>query len=114
VYTLAEMLVFPTHSDPWGLVVNEALACGCPVIATEVAGCVADLVQDGHNGYVVPAGSPTALAQAMIQMMNKPELHQQMSERSFEVSSRFTPKAWADGLVRAIKSLPIAAPESHG
>ena len=48
-YALAEAFVFPTHSDPWGLVINEAMSCGLAVVATSVAGCVADLVQDGWN-----------------------------------------------------------------
>ncbi len=54
LYALAEALVLPTHSDPWGLVVNEAMACGLPIIVSSVAGCAADLVEDGWNGYVVP------------------------------------------------------------
>ena len=58
-YSLADVLVFPTQSDPWGLVVNEAMACGSPVIATDVAGCAADLLKDGWNGVVVPAERPS-------------------------------------------------------
>ena len=54
LYALAEALVLPTHSDPWGLVVNEAMACGLPIIVTSIAGCSADLVEDGWNGYIVP------------------------------------------------------------
>ena len=54
-YELAEVLVLPTHSDPWGLVVNEAMACGLPIVVTDVAGCSDDLVKDGWNGYVIPA-----------------------------------------------------------
>src|SRR5205085_9708253 len=42
-YALADVLVFPTYSDPWGLVVNEAMACGLTVIASNAASCVADL-----------------------------------------------------------------------
>src|SRR6266550_3066328 len=49
LYALAECLVLPTHSDPWGLVVNEAMACGLPIIVSSVAGCSADLVEDGWN-----------------------------------------------------------------
>src|SRR5207249_1585599 len=53
-YALADALIFPTRSDTWGFVVNEAMACGLPVVATPVAGCVADLVEDGWNGQIVP------------------------------------------------------------
>ena len=101
-YALAEGLVFPTHSDPWGLVVNEAMACGLPVIVSEVAGCVADLVRDGENGFVVRSRDPEILSQTMDQLLNAPELQRQMGHRSLEISSRFTPEAWAEGLIRAI------------
>jgi glycosyltransferase involved in cell wall biosynthesis len=102
VYALAEALVFPTHSDPWGLVVNEALACGLPVIASEVAGCVADLVRDGENGRVVRAGDAQALSRAMDQFLNDPELPKKMGQNSLEISSRFTPQAWAEGVAGAL------------
>jgi glycosyltransferase involved in cell wall biosynthesis len=101
-YGLAEALVFPTHSDPWGLVVNEAMACGLPVIVTDVAGCVAGLVQDGENGFVVGAADPQALSQAMGRVLSTPNLQRQMGQRSREISSRFTPEAWAEGMVRAV------------
>jgi len=101
-YALAEALVFPTHSDPWGLVVNEAMACGLPVIVTDVAGCVSGLVRDGENGYVVGASDAEGLSQAMERLLSAPDLQQQMGYRSREISSRFTPQAWADGLVRAV------------
>jgi glycosyltransferase involved in cell wall biosynthesis len=100
-YALAEALVFPTHSDPWGLVVNEAMACGLPVIVTDVAGCVAGLVRDGENGYVVGAGDAKALSHAMGRLLSTPDQQKQMGQSSREISSRFTPQAWAEGLVRA-------------
>jgi glycosyltransferase involved in cell wall biosynthesis len=101
-YALAEALVFPTHSDPWGLVVNEAMACGLPVIITSVAGCVAALVRDGENGYVVGAGDTQALSRAMGDLLSVPATQKRMGHRSREISSRFTPQIWAEGLVRAV------------
>jgi len=105
-YALAEALVFPTHSDPWGLVVNEAMACGLPVIVSEVAGCVADLVRDGENGYIVGVSRPEALSQAIDHLLNAPEVQRQMGHRSLEISSRFSPEAWAEGVVRAVAGNP--------
>jgi glycosyltransferase involved in cell wall biosynthesis len=101
-YALAEALVFPTHSDTWGLVVNEAMACGLPVIVTDVAGCVADLVRDGEHGQVVGTRKPEALSCAMRRLLNAEELRRQMGHLSLATSSRFTPQAWADGIIRAV------------
>jgi glycosyltransferase involved in cell wall biosynthesis len=104
VYALAEALVFPTHTDPWGLVVNEALACGLPVIASDVAGCVADLVRERENGFVVAPRDTEALSRAMLELASAPGLRCKMSHRSREIGSHFTPQMWADGIVRAVTS----------
>lgn len=64
-YRAAELLVFPTLGDSWGLVVNEAMAHGLPVITTERCGAGLEMVRPGENGYLVPAGSPEALTQAI-------------------------------------------------
>ena len=53
-YVSCDVLVLPSSFEPWGLVVNEAMAFGLPVIVTEEVGCVDDLVMDGHEGLVIP------------------------------------------------------------
>ena len=103
VYALADALVFPTHSDPWGLVVNEAMACGLPVIATNVAGCVADLVEDGWNGRVVDKRNPRQLASAMAEIASYPEL-KLLGSRSAERIGRNSPEHCAAGFVEAIQA----------
>jgi glycosyltransferase involved in cell wall biosynthesis len=105
LYTLADAFVFPTLSDPWGFVVNEAMACGLPVIATDVAGCVADLVQGGWNGCVVPAGDVPRLTSALSQLATNDELRQQMSERSVERIAGYSPAAWAAGVAEAVAAV---------
>lgn len=102
LYALAEALVFPTHSDPWGLVVNEAMACGLPVISTDVAGSTADLVRDGVNGYVVGARQPEALSRAMEKVVGEPGLRKQMGQMSLQINSTFTPQRWAAGVAGAV------------
>ena len=65
VYRQADVLVVPSLYDAWGLVVHEGLAHGLSVITTDQVGAADDLIDPGTNGYVVPAGSPQALAEAM-------------------------------------------------
>ena len=103
-YGLADAFVFPTHSDPWGLVVNEAMACGLPIIASSAAGCVADLVDDGWNGRVVRPHSTEELAAAMTALARNPSLRFTMGQRSRERITAYSPKACAAGIADALIS----------
>ncbi len=74
-YEQADVLVFPTLSDGFGMVVLEAFARGLPVITTDQAGA-ADLVRPGENGLVVPAGDREALSRALEWCLdNRPALY---------------------------------------
>jgi glycosyltransferase involved in cell wall biosynthesis len=101
-YGLADVFVFPTHTDRWGLVVNEAMACGLPIIASDAAGCVADLVEDGANGRVVPVGNVQQLACAMEELALNAGLRALMCRRSRERIQQYSPEAWADGMANAV------------
>jgi len=102
-YALADGLIFPTHSDPWGLVVNEAMACGLPVIATNVAGCASDLVENGWNGFVISPGDASQLSLAMEKLASNSELRVEMGRRSRERVEAYAPAAWAEGMVGAVR-----------
>ncbi len=104
LYALADALVLPTHSDPWGLVVNEAMACGLPIIVSSVAGCAADLVEDGWNGYVVPPRDAGKLSVAIRSLVGQPELRKKMSGCSLERIRNYSPDACADGLAAVAMS----------
>ena len=103
-YGLADAFVFPTHSDPWGLVVNEAMACGLPIVASSAAGCVADLVKDGWNGRVVPRRGVEELAVAMTALAHDADLRATMGQRSRERIAAYSPKACAVGIAQAVAS----------
>jgi glycosyltransferase involved in cell wall biosynthesis len=109
LYALAETLVLPTHTDTWGLVVNEAMACGLPIIVSSVAGCSADLVEDAWNGYVVPARDAEKLSVAIDSLLRQPELKQRMTARSSERIRNYSPEACADGLAAAATSAAMRA-----
>jgi glycosyltransferase involved in cell wall biosynthesis len=100
-YALAETLIFPTHSDPWGLVVNEAMACGLPVVTTIAAGCTPDLVRDGWNGYVLPVAATAKLSEAMSRFARDLQLAPLMGARSAQHIERNSPQACAAGFAQA-------------
>jgi glycosyltransferase involved in cell wall biosynthesis len=101
-YALADVFVFPTHTDPWGLVVNEAMACGLPVISSSAAGCVADLVESGWNGCIFSAGDVGQLACALDDLARDAELRSLMGRRSRERIEQYSPEACAAGMARAV------------
>jgi glycosyltransferase involved in cell wall biosynthesis len=100
-YALAEVFVLPTHSDPWGLVVNEAMACSLPIICTSAAGCAADLITDRWNGRLTSAGDIPALASAMGELARDAEARREMGLRSQRRIQDYSPEACAAGMARA-------------
>jgi glycosyltransferase involved in cell wall biosynthesis len=109
-YALAECFVFPTHSDPWGLVVNEAMACGLPIVCSEVAGCAADLVRE--NGQKVRPGEPSELACALATVASSSSLREMMSLRSWEIIQGYTPERCAAGIAEsALATGPKVIPD---
>jgi glycosyltransferase involved in cell wall biosynthesis len=104
-YAEADVFVFPSVSDPWGLVINEAMAAGLPVIATSAPGAVDDLVHHNDNGYVVPPFDPGGLTGAMQALADDPALRARMGARSRERISQSTPDDWAEGMRHAVLSV---------
>src|SRR5439155_19337196 len=64
-YHAADVLVLPSDHEPWALVVQEAMAAGLPVVASDVVGAAYELVTDGVSGKVFPAGDCSALQKAL-------------------------------------------------
>jgi glycosyltransferase involved in cell wall biosynthesis len=99
-------LVLPSHSEPWGLVVNESLSYGCPVVVSNVCGCSPDLVIDGITGYSFDVGDIEALSKAMLSAVNMSTDRVGVARRCLDVISQFTPQRAAsqiiDGCVRIV------------
>lgn len=107
-YALAEALILPTYTDTWGLVVNEAMACGLPVILSEIAGCAADLIKPNRNGWLVPPKDVPSLHAAMASLAAQPDLHKNMRSNSEEHIAHFTPEIWAKSIEAAVKAVGTA------
>ena len=82
VYAAADVLVLPSLSETWGLVVNEAMNLGCPAIVTERAGCAYELVVPGQTGWVFPPGNTGALRQCLEEALSDPERLHQIGENA--------------------------------
>jgi len=79
----------PSHYESFGMVALEAMACGIPVVASQVGG-LAYLVKDGVTGYVVPDGDVAALSDCLMALLTNPELRQQMGEKAAEEALNYT------------------------
>ncbi|MBC7946835.1 MAG: glycosyltransferase family 4 protein [Chitinophagaceae bacterium] len=94
----ADVFVFPTLEDTWGVVTLEAMLLGKPILCSKGAG-TSELVVHGENGYVFPPDNATELADLMQTFLDNPELIQKMGERSQQIMAQYTPAAAAKCLV---------------
>jgi len=104
-YALADVFVFPTLGDPYGLVVDEAMACSLPIISTSAAGEITDRVEDGVNGYIVPPENSVTLAECMMRFVNKPDVCKKMGRVSAGKIAGHTPEKWAEDFERIVHTL---------
>lgn len=105
-YARASVLVLPSRSEPWGFVVNEAMACGVPVIASDAVGAAADLIDEGITGFRFPSGDHEVLRDRLIQVLRDPDLCRQMGAEAKHTVSLFSPERWADAMEKLIRDLP--------
>ena len=84
-YVVSDVFALLSLREPWGVVVNEAAACGLPLVLSDRVGAAADLLRDGENGYVVPAGDPVAAAAALGTLAADPALRLRLGTRSREL-----------------------------
>lgn len=102
---MADVFVLPSLSEPWGLVVNEAMVCSLPVLVSDRCGCAPDLVQAGENGYCFDPESSTALETYLSQFMRNQVDRQRMGERSAEIIAPFSPEVVAPAMLTAFVRL---------
>jgi glycosyltransferase involved in cell wall biosynthesis len=84
-YDLCDVFVLPSTNEPWGLVVNEVMAVGRPLVVSDRVGCVADLVKSGVNGAVFPMGDTEALAAALTDILSDPARAERMGLASRKI-----------------------------
>lgn len=104
-FAQADVFVLPSRHDGWGVVVNQALATGLPVITSDAVGAGVDYVENGINGVKVEAGSVDALYEAMKTLAQNPEMARTWGMKSRELARTLTPESGADKWVRVVETL---------
>jgi D-inositol-3-phosphate glycosyltransferase len=87
-YSAAEACLMPSYSESFGLVGLEAQACGCPVIASNVAG-LASVVRDDMTGYLVSGADPADYADRILRLLDTPQQSEFMGRRGILLAQRF-------------------------
>jgi glycosyltransferase involved in cell wall biosynthesis len=102
IYAAGDVFIFPTTGDPYGLVLDEAMACGLPLISSSSAGELYLRIDPGSNGLIVPPSDAVALAEAMRTLALDPALRVRMGAASrLKVQGR-TPEKWAQDFETAV------------
>ena len=106
-YAACDVLVLPSSHEPWGLVLNEAMCFGVPVIASDAVGAAPDLARVGENGAVYPVGDVGALAQALRVILRDPVRRAAMGARSREIVRGYSYDADVQGILDALRSTGV-------
>lgn len=96
LFAASDVFVLPSRHDGWGVVVNQAIGSGMPIIASDAVGAANDLVIPGENGFRVPAGSADALLGAMRHFVDHPQDIVAFGRRSAEIAPRISLDAAVD------------------
>ncbi len=107
-YDLCDVFCLPSVHEPWGLAVNEAMACGRAVIASDEVGCAPDLMLDGETGLVFPARHVDALADCLRRAVSEPGLAQRLGAAAQQHVQQWSFEADVRGLWSAIHAMNVA------
>lgn len=102
--TASDVFVLPSLSEPWGLVVNEAMLCHLPVIVSTKCGCQPELVQEGVNGFSFDPNNQLKLTNLMRGFANGSYNIKSMREASFAIVTKHSPGIIAQNIITGIKA----------
>jgi glycosyltransferase involved in cell wall biosynthesis len=102
VYAVADIFVLPSVDEPWGLIINEVMCAGLPVIASAEIGAVPDLVHDGENGFTFEAGDIDMLQSHLETLCRDRLLRERMGKASREIISQWSYEECVQGVLAAL------------
>jgi len=104
-YSVADVFVLPSENEPWGLVINEVMCSGLPVIASNEIGAVGDLVRHGENGFTYEAGDIETLTEYLSQVLRAPETRARMGAESRRIIARWDYERCVLGIKQAMAKI---------
>ena len=112
---LADVYVLPRTSEPWGLVVNEAMVCHMPVLVSEKCGCASDLVQEGVNGFEFDPNNAEELCTRLIWFMQNENRIEEFGNQSARIIRDFDMEGTAKAMLCTFKTLNAkpGSPQHH-
>jgi glycosyltransferase involved in cell wall biosynthesis len=114
IYTSSDVLVLPSGYEAFGVVVNEAMLCGCPVIVSDRVGAALDLVREGETGFVFPVGDVEALSALLREAFQFPENLKRIGQTARDHMASWSPTQNLEGLVTALKLAIGVEPREKG
>ena len=111
-YDLCDLFVLASVDEPWGLSINEVMNAGRPEIVTSEVGCQKNLVQDGVNGCVIPAGDIDTLAESIRTMLASRETRRAMGAQSLRIVNEYNFEQNVAGLRQALHAVTPGFPLS--
>jgi len=102
-YSIADVFVLPSQSEPWGLVINEAMNFQIPIITTDSVGAAYDLIKEGQNGFVYEAGNVEALVNCLKDVLDDAGKAQQMGKLSQDIISKWSYEQDEQGILSALR-----------
>jgi len=103
VFAASDIFVLPSENEPWGLIVNEVMCAGIPVVVSDEVGCVPDLVKDGVNGYHMKAGDIGSLATALEKLLADASLRQRMGAAGLAIMRGWSYEQGRQGITAALR-----------
>jgi glycosyltransferase involved in cell wall biosynthesis len=110
LYVAADVFALLSEREPWAVVVNEAAACGLPLVLSDRVGAAHDLLRDGENGVLVPAGDVAAAARALRALAADAELRRAHGNRSRELAAGWGYGPSVEGFLAAVREASAERP----
>ena len=104
-YKAAELFVLPTREDVWGLVINEAMACGLPIISTNRCNAALEMIRDGVNGFIINCNDVELLTEKIKLIMSDDTLREKMAIESLCVAHDFTLEKMAERHIAVLSTI---------